>query len=211
MESPDSQESAPIMNIVGERVMLGPLRREQIPLRLRWANDLTTNRAYDLPRPVTEETFRATYDPVVGETRHIRFTLYERATRRPIGHASLLRVELRDRTAEFDLLIGEADARGRGYGTEATQLVLDYAFTALGLHSIFLRVYAFNLAGIRAYEKAGFREVARRHECFWMGGRFWDMVFMDCLARESARSESPVLGRVFVPDAPRPSREGGAG
>ena len=70
--------------------------------------------------------------------------------------------------------------------------MLDYAFTALGLHSVLLTVYAFNRAGIRAYEKAGFRECGRQREAHRRGGQRWDVVSMDCLAREFT---SPVLGR----------------
>lgn len=47
----------------------------------------------------------------------------------------------------------------------------DYAFTALGLHSLLLRGHEFNLAGQRAYRKAGYRAVGRRRQCVWMGGR----------------------------------------
>ncbi|HEX5502060.1 MAG TPA: GNAT family protein, partial [Thermomicrobiales bacterium] len=72
----------------------------------------------------------------------------------------------------------------------------------LGLHNVMLTVDAFNLAGIRAYEKAGFREFGRRQQCHWMGGALWDMVYMECLATKFA---SPVLGRIFVPDEPRPA------
>jgi diamine N-acetyltransferase len=76
--------------------------------------------------------------------------------------------------------------------------MLDYAFTVLGLHSIMLTVYAFNLAGRRAYEKAGFREVGRRRQSHWMAGQYWDEIIMDCLATEFT---SAVSGRVFGPDA----------
>jgi diamine N-acetyltransferase len=78
--------------------------------------------------------------------------------------------------------------------------MLDIAFTALGLHSIMLTVYAFNLAGRRAYEKAGFREVGRRRQSHRVGGHYWDEIIMDCLATEFT---SPVLSRVFEPEAPR--------
>jgi RimJ/RimL family protein N-acetyltransferase len=97
-------------------------------------------------------------------------------------------------------MIGEMDRRGKGLGTEATLLTLDYAFTVLGLHSVMLTVYEFNLAGRRAYEKAGIREFGRRRQSHWMGDRFWDEIFMDCLATEFT---SPVLGGIFVPDPPR--------
>ena len=128
------------------------------------------------------------------------FTIYERATWRPIGNTGLHGIDFRNRTATFGILIGEADCRGKGYGTETTRLMLDYAFTALGLQSVMLTCFEFNLAGQRAYAKAGFKEFGRRRRCRWMGGRLWDEVYMDCLAEEF---ESPMLGGVFVPDEPR--------
>ncbi len=79
--------------------------------------------------------------------------------------------------------------------------MLDYAFTAIGLHNVMLTCYEFNLAGRRAYEKAGFHEFGRRRQSHWMGGRWWNEIYMDCVTAEFA---SPVLGRVFVPDEPRP-------
>ena len=63
-----------------------------------------------------------------------------------------------------------------------------------------LTMTEFNLAGRRAYERAGFKEFGRRRQCRWMNGRLWDDVYMDCLATEF---ESPVLSRVFVPDQAR--------
>ena len=53
------------------------------------------------------------------------------------------------------------------YGTEATRLVLDYAFTALGLHSVMLTCYEFNLAGRRAYEKVGFHDSVAARAIGW--------------------------------------------
>ena len=101
---------------------------------------------------------------------------------RPIGVALLRDVDARHRTAEFVIFIGEQAARGKGCGTETARLILDYAFTALGLHNVMLTVYAYNPAAIRAYEKAGFRECGRRRASVWMGGRLWDTLLMECLA-----------------------------
>jgi RimJ/RimL family protein N-acetyltransferase len=50
-----------------------------------------------------------------------------------------------------------------------------------------LTVAEYNLAGQRAYHKAGFREFGRRRQCRWMGGHLWDDVYMDCLAPEFGR------------------------
>ena len=120
---------------------------------------------------------------------------------RPIGSAGLLKIDYRNRTAELALAIAEPDARGKGYGTETTQLVVDYAFTALGLHNVMLTVFEFNLAGIRVYTKVGFKEFGRRRESIFMGGKLWDIILMECLSTEWG--SSPVLAGVFKPDEPR--------
>lgn len=187
------------MNIVAKLVALGPLRRDLLPLYQRWINDFGAVRNLGMPpRPMTLEQEQAWFDGVSGG--NLAFTIYERATWRPIGNTSLMHLDQHSRTAEFGILIGEADARGRGYGTETTRLMLDYAFTAVGLHNVLLRVHEYNVAGQRAYAKAGFKEFGRRRQAQWMGGRFWDTIYMDCLASEFA---SPVLGKVFAPDEPR--------
>ena len=172
------------LNIVGERIALGPLRRDSVPLYQRWMNDFVTIRGYDIPAPRTGDAVAAWHERLRTTNRHIMFALYERATMRVIGHTGLLDVDRRHRNAEFDILIGETDCRGKGYGSEATRLVLEYAFAQLRLESVYLRVLAFNEPGIRAYRKAGFREAGRLRDHWFVGGRHWDMVYMDCLSSE---------------------------
>jgi len=198
--NPPSSEQ-PVLNVVGERVALGPLRADLLPLYGRWINDFGTIRMTGLPPgPVTAENERDWYEQRSKSENDLMFTIYERETLRPIGNTALHGLDHRNRSVSFGIIIGEPECRGKGYGTETTSLMLDYAFTALGLHSVMLTVFEFNPAGIRAYEKAGFKELGRRRECRVMGGRFWDEIYMDCLAPEF---ESPVLGRIFVPDTPR--------
>jgi len=202
----DTSEQAepPIVTVTGDLVALGPLRRDLLPTYQRWINDLTVVRNLALPLlPVTAEAEAAWYDRTVASSDAV-FTIYERSTWRPIGNAGLHQIDHRHGTAEFGIMIGEADARGRGYGTEATRLMLDYAFTVLGLHNVMLRVYAYNLPAHRAYSKAGFREFGRRREAVRMGGRWWDVIYMECLASEFTGS---TIAPIFSPDAPRDRRE----
>lgn len=191
-----------ILNIEGERVALGPLRRDLIQTYLRWDNDFS-HRNMGSPGPTTLDQWEKRYEQRAAAEGEIHFTVYERDTLRPIGVTALQGIDMADRTAMFAILIGEPDARGRGYGTETTRLVLDYAFTALSLHSVMLTAYEFNTAGLRAYEKAGFKEFGRRREAHLMDGRWWDAVYMDCLASEF---ESPVLRRLFSTGAEKHRR-----
>ncbi len=156
-----------VVNIMGERVALGAIRRDLVPLYHRWINDFAVLRTLHVPRPSTLEEVQVAHEAQVAEERQRRvvyFTVYDRATLRPIGRTDLMDISYRDRSARFGIEIGEADYRGRGYGTEATRLTLDYAFTALGLHNVALETWDYNRAGQQAYTKAGFRETVQAVE-----------------------------------------------
>jgi RimJ/RimL family protein N-acetyltransferase len=146
---------------------------------------------------MTLEEETAWYERAAVDDARVGFTIYERATGRAIGNCGLHEVDLPNRRTLVGIMIGEPEARGRGYGTEAMRLLLDFAFTALGLHSVMLMVFEYNGAGLRCYEKVGFREVGRRRESRWYNGRFWDEIYMDILATEFT---SPVLSAIFAVD-----------
>lgn len=185
--------SGPIFNVVGEKVALGPMRKDLLPLYERWINDLESARSLGGFRPFTFEEEEAWYERLI-KSDDIHFAVYERAGLRAVGMASLVEIDHRNRRAEFGIFIGDRGARGKGLGAETTRLMLDYAFTAVGLHNVHLRVFSFNKTAIRAYEKAGFKEYGRRRESYFMGGRMWDDVHMDCISSEF---ESPVLRAAF--------------
>lgn len=192
---PEHALREPLVNIRGARVALGPLRADLIDTYARWNNDFGTMRTQgDLPGPRSMERTTAWYQRISGATDSVWYLIYEMDTWEPIGITWLADIDYRNRTAGFAISIGEESKRGKGYGTETARLMLDFAFTALGLHNVALEVYSHNLAGIRAYEKAGFREYGRRHECFLVGSKVVDVVLMECL---STSFESPVLADVF--------------
>ena len=187
VESPEAR--LPVFNIVGEKVALGPLRKDLVPTYTRWYNNFYTLRTLDTtPAPLTVEQDERQHERLVAlSATQVSFTIYEQKNARPIGNVGLLDVDYRNRTAELALAIGEPDARGKGYGTETTQLVVDYAFTALGLHNVMLTVFEYNLAGIHVYT----------------GGKLWDIILMDCLSTEW--EPGTVLAETFRPDEPRPA------
>ncbi len=193
---PAATPEQPIVTIEGERVALGPLRRDLLPLYQRWMNDPAVVRTvWASLRPLLLEDEQQWYDRKIGATDTVLFQIYIRDVWRPIGNAGLLELDHQHGVAEFGILIGEKDCWDQGYGTEATRLVLDYAFIVLGLHNVMLSVYDFNYRGVRAYEKAGFKVIGRRRQALRLGHKRHDVIFMDALATEF---ESPVLHRLYV-------------
>src|SRR5262245_50562308 len=110
MESSEATGTAPILNVTGERIALGPLRRDLLPLYQRWVNDFATTRTLAIgSRPVTWEAEVRWYEAAATSERAVTFTIYERATLRPIGSAGLDDIDHQHRTAAFGILIGERD------------------------------------------------------------------------------------------------------
>jgi RimJ/RimL family protein N-acetyltransferase len=109
----------------------------------------------------------------------------DRATGRCVGEVVLNEWEPSNGACNFRILIG-ADGRGRGLGTEATTLLLGYAFDELGLHRVSLGVYAFNPRARHVYERAGFVVEGVDREALLFDGRRVDMVRMAVLAPEWA-------------------------
>lgn len=177
----------PLINIVGQRVALGPIHKDVLPILNKWENDFEVTFLLGDPiRPVGLEETETRYAPdSKGEQRdQIHFIIYEKATLRPIGLAKLRDIDSRNRTATYGILIGEKDCWSKGYGTETTRLMLDYGFTVLGLHNINLTTCGYNERAIRAYERAGFRLIGKRREAQRWGDKVYPTVIMDCLASE---------------------------
>jgi RimJ/RimL family protein N-acetyltransferase len=183
-----SAEQGPVLTLRGQLVGLGPLDRSFLSHYHRWANDLEISRTLGLSWPVTMEQVIATYESRARATDAVWFTVVELSTGRPIGLVYLFEIEPRHRRATFGILIGEADARGRGRGTEATRLILRYAFDLYGLSNVMLTVYADNHAGRRAYEKAGFRAFGRRRACSVLGQELVDLIYMEAVAGDLVSS-----------------------
>jgi RimJ/RimL family protein N-acetyltransferase len=192
--------SPPIVNMRGKRVALGPLHRDLLPLIERWDNDFrTADLGGDDPRPHSTESIAAGWEPLLRGERPdwIGFAIYALPDLRPIGIANIRDFTNPHGTAEFGITIGEASNRGRGFGTEATGLLLDYAFTILGVHNVWLDTPAYNTAAIRAYEKVGFRQIGRRRGARTLAGKRYDVVLMDCIADEFVPPATRVLPEVM--------------
>ena len=102
----------PVVNIVGDRIALGPLRRDLIPLYLRWSNDFYLQRTFgDLPKPLTLEEREARHARQATTSDAYWFNIYEIDGWLPIGRTDLFEVDFRNRSARFGIMIGEGGAR----------------------------------------------------------------------------------------------------
>ncbi|HEU4323009.1 MAG TPA: GNAT family protein [Roseiflexaceae bacterium] len=166
--------------VPGERVFLSHVQRADLPLLTRWFSDLeTTTYLGALGRSFTLEDEQDWFERVRKAEGEKQFGIVVREGRRLIGTAGLMRIDHQRGVAELGISIGDKSCWGQGYGTETVRLLLDYGFTFLGLHTIFLWYSSFNARGQQAYLKAGFKPAGRLRGAGVFDGRRYDHVLMD--------------------------------
>lgn len=101
VNDPGSGEQ-PVLNIVGELVALGPLRRDLLPLYQRWINDFGAASRLGSFVPLTLAQEESWYYSVIKSKKAITFTVYERHGARPIGTTGLTGIDQRNHRAEFE-------------------------------------------------------------------------------------------------------------
>ncbi len=97
-----------------------------------------------------------------------------------VGEVVLNEIDGRNRSSNFRIFIA-AQYTGRGYGTEATRLMLDYGFGMLNLHPIELDVYTINPRALHVYEKVGFVREGVKRQNWYYDHQYYDSIVMSML------------------------------
>jgi RimJ/RimL family protein N-acetyltransferase len=171
--------------ITGRLVVLRRHRGENLRAFMRWYSDPEVARLTRYAQtPLTpDEIQRFFYARILGSD-FLAMAIHVRETDRLIGTCAFSQLDGDNGSTLFHITIGEQDAWGHGYGTEATELMLAHAFTRLSLHRVGLTVFEFNTRAIYAYEKCGFKVEGRAREAIYREGRYWDELHMSILAGE---------------------------
>jgi RimJ/RimL family protein N-acetyltransferase len=166
----------------GESVVLRRHVPGNLDAFLRWYSDpevARLTRYQDGPmRPAEIERF---FSSRALGPESLSLAVHLRDSNRLIGTCALSQLDHENGSALYHITIGEKDSWGRGYGTEATRLMLEHAFGTLNLHRIGLSVFSFNERAIRSYLSVGFVTEGRAREAIWRDGRWWDEVTMSIL------------------------------
>jgi RimJ/RimL family protein N-acetyltransferase len=177
--------------LVGERVRLRGVRDDDLPTLAKWQMD--PGRMATLSHWVAPPSEAAAKERIAQWSANEEDLGFAIETLddppRLAGHIGLWGARPKDRCATLGIALGREHI-GRGYGTDALRVIVGYGFRELGLHRIQLVVAPFNLAGIRAYQKAGFTEEGRYRESVLHDGRWYDEVLMSILDHEWAARRS---------------------
>lgn len=170
----------------GSRVRLRPLERVDLPRYQELFSEPEISLHYgELGVPENLDRLQRRFEAGEFDTTDRSLLLVIETEGTLIGTMQLKNTEnLPSRSATFGIMIGDPAYLDRGYGTEASTLLLDYAFAVLGYHKINLDLFEYNARALAMYEKLGFVLEGRRRENHWSRGRFWDDILMGVTAEE---------------------------
>lgn len=178
----------PIRFLVGARLYLRPVEESDLPTFQRWVNDYETRRYIRVVAPIDAVGERAWYDGLDRSLQpsKVGLCVVLKDGDQLIGNMSLHNIDWLNRSAETGALIGVPEARGKGYGHEAKELLLEYAFDTLNMHRISSHTMAFNKRSAAYLRRSGYVEEGRAREAFFRDGQWWDAIHFGLLRDEWA-------------------------
>lgn len=165
----------------GDRVLLRPMEKTDADdvVRMRSAPEVLAQLFSD--EPPTRESHLRWFEQMQIQGIRQEFMIVERETGRSIGTVGLNHIDPNHRRAEFGILMGDEEARGKGLAFEASRLLLDYAFNKLGLYRLYLHVFPDNEPALHLYRKIGFVQEGLLRQHVFKNGQHRDVVVMALL------------------------------
>ncbi len=173
--------------IMGDRIYLSPkgVSDEEINKFTEWMNDFqVTDYIGRSSQIVTLQSEKEFLESATKDNDNKSFNIIELETNKLIGTLGLEHFDYIGRSAVLGIFIGDDDFRSNGYGTEAINLLLEYGFKYLNLHSIRLDLLSVNERAHKCYLKCGFKDTGCSRETIFLNGKYYDRLHMDILEDE---------------------------
>lgn len=175
-------------SLVGERIFLRPFGRDDLPYIQKWSNDAELRKLIGEVAPMSRADTEKWYRELLADKDRVWFVIVLKKGDRVIGEAGLLRMFRPWRNTDMTIIIGEKDARGKGYGKEAGHLLLNHAFEHLGFHRVSVGVVGFNKNAIRFWKNLGFKKEGVKRDEYFCDNKYSDFVLMSILENEFRKS-----------------------
>ena len=171
--------------LAGEKCVLRPIMESDVPRLVELVNSPEVRKYLRMVFPINDVREREWVERLYkGYPSEIVFGIVPKNEEGIIGTTGLHAIDWVNRDAVFGIAIWDARWWNKGIGTEATHLMVEYAFDQLNLHRVQLEVYEYNERAITVYKKVGFVEEGRRRKQKFLHGEYYDTIIMGILREE---------------------------
>jgi diamine N-acetyltransferase len=174
--------------LIGEKVDLCPVTQEDMGILKKGYNDPDVRDAMFMYFPLTDKDTENKIEAMLKEEKAINLMIVDKETNKTVGHTALVHPDWVSGMVTFYIVLLDKEVWGKGLGTEATQLIVDYGFNMLNLNRIQLHVNAENEPAKAVYTKIGFKHEGTLRQAMYKNSKYYDFWLMSILAEEYKRS-----------------------
>lgn len=173
-----------VPKVEGNKVYLSTSQKSDLDIYNKWLNDskinLSFGKSHDAYSIERQEKYIEDYN---NSDDKFFFVVVERETNHPVGICLIYDISYIHGKGTMGILIDE-DYQNKGYGKEASNLVLEFAFNILNLNNMMLYAIEFNKKAIKMYKNIGFQLIGRRRKAYPINNQVYDEVYLDILKEE---------------------------
>jgi len=173
--------------ILGERIRLRAVEREDLPRFVEWFDDPEVRAGISLFMPLSLAEEEDWYEGMLKKDpieHTLSIDVHKGDEWTHVGGCGLFDLQPQSRRMELGIIIGEKSYWDQGFGTDVTRTLLGHAFETLNLNRVVLRVFETNSRATQVYKKIGFIEEGRLRQDHFIDGQYVDVVIMAILCEE---------------------------
>lgn len=176
----------------GKKVRLREYRKGDIPLKLAYLNDpeIITNLTPDVPYPMTLHEEEKWFESITSVSDTYKFAIETLADNKFIGGCNITGVDWKNSVATVGIFIGGSENRGKGYGSDAMKVLMDFIFMQMNINKIRLTVYSHNQSAIKCYKKCGFKVEGLLRQEVYRDGKYYDKISMGLLKADYLKNKA---------------------
>jgi len=171
----------------GEKIYFRPYSDEDLFLVYSGKNDSEVRETLFLYTPMTMEQTANELSQWASSKETVLFTICREEDNVQVGQTAFVRIDFISRAAIFYIAIYDPQFWSKGYGGEATRMMIQYGFDILNLNRIQLHVCTENVKGVAAYKKAGFKIEGTLRQAMYHHNKYIDFYVMGILREEFYR------------------------
>ncbi|WP_368505087.1 GNAT family N-acetyltransferase [Alkalihalophilus sp. As8PL] len=168
----------------GESVYLRTIKKEDLDSLYEAVQDEEIRYMTGTRSVFSMEQLYEYYQRIMHDETRYDFSICLIDTDELIGDLAIMEIDEENNKAAFRMALHHPNHFNKGYGTEALQLALQFAFDTLNLNRLQLEVFSHNVRGIKAYEKAGFKTEGVIRESLYINNLYSDEIIMGMLKKE---------------------------
>ncbi|MGG1660771.1 GNAT family N-acetyltransferase [Brevibacillus sp. NRS-1366] len=176
--------NTPVRFLEGERVYLRPIGLEDTEFYYQSLYSKETRKLTGTQKHYTREQIHQYIESKGQDSSSVLLLIALCESDQVIGDIQIGDIDMFNRNAFIRIAIEQSAYQGKGYGSEAMRLMLDYGFGILNLHRIELNVFAYNDRAIHTYEKLGFQREGVQRQALYYNHAYHDSILMSMLADE---------------------------